>query len=285
MHYLHKGSNVEGPFDQVALLRKVKNGSITQETLLSRDGKTPMPAGEMDELQSYFAAEDSAPSPSAGHDASQAPNFTQVLRIGISFLSDHTGITVSAGVFLLALFVLSGLVAYDFLVGFLAVALLTGPAMAAFSFYALRLFRGQTVDGGFIVSKVKSSLLHLIPTGAAMFLLPSVCVDLLLGGSGPHSAAVALIAVILSVISLFILTFFIFAPLLIVDRGMGFMAAMRASKQQVFRGGIDMISIVFGLVVMNFVGAALLILPLLVTVPVAVGGLVHLYDRFFPYEL
>lgn len=284
MHYLHKGSDVEGPFDLVALLRKVKNGSITEETLLSRDGKTPMPAGKMDELQSYFTADDT-PAPSHHHETMQALNFTQVLRTGIAFLSDHTGITVSAGVFLLILFMLTGLVAYDFLTGFIAVALLTGPMMAGLSFYALRISRGQTIDASFVVNKLKSSLLHLVPAGAAMFFLPSVCIDLLLGGSGPHSAAVALVAVVLSITSLFVLTFFVFAPLLIVDRGMGFMSAMRTSMQQVLRGGVDLISIVFGLVVLNFVGAALLILPLLVTLPVAVGGLVHLYDRFFPYEI
>ena len=88
-------------------------------------------------------------------------------------------------------------------------------------------------------------------------------------------------AFLLIIPGLFILTLYIFTPLLIIDHKMPFWDAMETSRKLVLGSGTDNLGIIFALVVINFVGGLLVFLPLLITLPVTISCLCEMYDELF----
>ena len=70
MYYLIHDGVESGPFDMIALVRKVKNGSLTPQTMVrSHTSPAPVAAGSVKELLSLFSdagAVEAAPQKAAG---------------------------------------------------------------------------------------------------------------------------------------------------------------------------------------------------------------------------
>jgi multisubunit Na+/H+ antiporter MnhG subunit len=56
---------------------------------------------------------------------------------------------------------------------------------------------------------------------------------------------------------------------------------METSRKTTFAKGVDFYGVVFALIVINFIGAILFLVPLVLTLPVTFYALAELYDEHF----
>lgn len=80
---------------------------------------------------------------------------------------------------------------------------------------------------------------------------------------------------------LFIVTLFIFAPLLILDKNAHWKDALYASKQYQLYLGADTIGVLMGFVVINLLAFLFLLFPLLVTLPITMSVVIDFYQKIF----
>lgn len=71
--------------------------------------------------------------------------------------------------------------------------------------------------------------------------------------------------------------FLIFAPYVVVDRGLGVIASLKGSIRLVSRNFVGVLLLMLALIAINMVGAILLLVGLIVTIPVTIMAAAHAY--------
>lgn len=259
--FIHQNGSKQGPHDLLMMMRRIKNGKITADTLISTDAMdVAMPASRLQDLSMFFDSIE--PTEKTVTTSRERRSFLQIFMFGWRFISTNQNMSVFGGAMVLLTFLLA-LPLYD--VGGVGIAIMLSSLLFFFlqSVYmisALRLNRGQHINADFIQSAILSNLLQLILgsciigvlfwVGLAFMIIPGV--------------------VMLSV--------YAFMPFLISDRGFSVIEAMEASRLLIARNKSAYFTTVIALVAMHLVSCATVIfIPL--TLPILAGALAELYDE------
>jgi hypothetical protein len=281
-YYIKDGDNTDGPYDMMAIIRKVRNGSVTEQTPLAGSVfEEPKPAGTYQEFTDFFKEERAQPHQGAynpgqathQHAHRPARSLMSLLSFGVDFLRNNIFAAIYSCLFMVAWVLIARVFMYH---GQLAMTLigvgLSYFLMGGYLFGILRFVRGNPVTFGLVLAKMVSSALNmgLAALVVAFVMLPPVLLTYVMGD--------ALLVVTLPLLFLWlliVLTFLAFAPLLITQRDMDFWDAIRQSARVVMLNKGQNLGNVFGLMALNFI----LCLGMPVVFPVTMGALVDLYDE------
>ncbi len=285
--YIISGKTQKGPYDLVAVVRKIRNGSLTPATLLQLGANStaePKAAQEWPELAEFFVAkkEEKPSAPERG--TLQHRTLGKALQGGWHFLQRNQFSTLFSGVYVLLIITISAVITMvvppalrplTFMLWFVIGHVLLGCYMLV----VLRLARGQPVDLNYVIGK-------LGPSGKSM-LMSSVLISLpaylgigLLTSPLP-TAALAIGLLVFVVPGLFLMALYAFAPLLILDQGYDFWDAMETSRKSIMKSGMDNAGVIYSLFVINFLAALCVMIPMAITLPITTGALAEMFDEMF----
>lgn len=276
--YIQHEHRQHGPFDMMSMIRKIRNGQLQRDTMIIIMGEeSSRRAADITEFYEIF--EEVERSGDDGDEGRAVPTFAfmQLLKNGTEVLLGNLVTSVYTGMFLLLLSI--SLLVFHQVAGGMGLAVL-GSITGTFLFFfyqlaILRKIRMQLLNGQFLSSSIKRSGLQLfivaLIIGMAVFGIPLLLAQLL----GPLALALILLPGSL------IMMFMFFAPILVADRGMKATEAMRASYASMRSLGRDNFITLYLVMLVNFIGAACLLIPLILTLPISVAALCEIYDDYF----
>ena len=286
--YIRENERPDGPYDMMAVIRKIRNGTINEETLVSYyPDEEPAPASALPDVLALIAEEKqilgqpvaAVVAPVAGRSNGGRPqkNFFKLLMgPGLDFLRNSMNAAIYSGVFIVIWLVLGAWLIYggsvlSSLIGIILCYFLMG----GYLFGVLRYVRGNPVNPTEVIRQMKATLPHMgiLSVIVGMLMLPGLVLVLKVLTGDNIIFSLPIVFLILFVV----MTFFAFAPLLIVDRGMDFWDAITASSKIVRSN--NNIGIVFGLIAVNFI--LFFLMPIIF--PMTMGVLVELYDEYVTY--
>ncbi len=271
-YYIQIASQRQGPYDVVSVIRKIRNYTVSPDTIIFRGhDEQGNPAMHLPEFNEVFRDRDED---KALPGSAELPRLTfqGAFKLGMEFLKQHTSATVLTGIMLFA-WLISTIVFAKILPG-VVVGLLS--SIAGYFFFViyqlciLRKSRMQLLTPDFYRSMFKKNGLRLLVvaliTSATVFFLP-----IFAGMVGGPLLEYFLILIPGS----FILTFLFFAPMLVFDRGLSPVQAIKQSISSLRRMGFDNVLVIYLMVLVNFS-------PLIIiTLPITIGALCEIYDSHF----
>jgi hypothetical protein len=284
-YYIIAGKTQKGPYDLVALVRKIRNGSLTATTLLQLGATSePKAAQEWAELAEFFTAKKEERAAPAERGTLQARSLGKALQTGMHFLQRNPFSTLFSGIYVLLIITISAAIMMtvpvtlrpiSFMIWFVLGYVLLGCYMLV----VLRLTRGQPVDLNYVVTK-------LGPTGKSMLFssaLISLPAYLGIGLLTSHLPIAALVVglLVFTIPGLFMMALYAFAPLLILDQGYDFWDAMETSRKAVTKSGMENTGVIYALFVINFLAALCVMIPMAITLPITTAALAEMFDEMF----
>lgn len=264
-----------GPYDVMSVIRKIRNGEITRQTLIHEEGdETSRAVGEDPLFSEIFAEMDREGAGEEG-DNKLTLGIKELFRNATDVLLQNMVMSVFTGIALF-LIIVSVLGVYMFSHNVVVTSLL-GAILGYFLFTLyqmsiLRKTRMQLIGKRFFVSLIKRSGRQLLIVsaiiGTLVFALPVLLSQLV----GPLALALILLP------GSFVLLAMFYAPILVADRGIGAMAALRGSISAVKSLGRDNIITIYLVLLINFIGAGAFFVPLLITLPLTIAILCEIYD-------
>jgi hypothetical protein len=276
-YYIEYDGGNDGPFDLLGIIRKVRNGSLQKHHLVSRDDDIrPKPAYQHPDLYDVFIEQDKVDQEQDNIPADQNISFVGLIKSGISVLKEDQTAAVLTGIFLIILFFLVGIstMTLPVLVAGLIVPILAFMCFEVCLIAILRLSRVQMLSFRYITEIIRthgiSLLVAALPAALVAFTIPWLLSDII--GKGAWG---------LMVIAGFpVIAYFFYVPLLVADRNMGIREAFAINNKVMRSIGLELYLLILGLLLINVVAAAFIILPLL-TLPITLLGLMTLYDHYF----
>ncbi len=285
-YYIISDNNQSGPYDIVALVIKIRNGSLNEYTSIQRgDSQEVKPAREWDELKEFFAS-------TAGGSKKEAPQklsdikklyLMQALSNGLNFLQQNQISTVYSGILILLMItIISGvnltlpdeMHVLGYIVGFIALYFM----LSCYMFIILRMTRGQQINLFQIIKKIQPSSFKLLCASIPIFL--PIIIGIILFTYFEDNLLACLIGLLIIIIpGMFIITIYSFASLLIIDQGYGAWEAMRTSRQLIMKSGLDNLGVYFALNTINLIAGLCMIFPMAVTLPVTMSAITESYDE------
>ncbi len=276
-YYIYKENHCLGPYDMVSMVRKIRNGHLPPEGRIGYSrADTPKPAIEFSEFYPIFE-EIRNETFEAEQESIPVQELGAMFKDGLEFYKLHIEMSAVTGLFLLLAaggvwglsLALSGPLAgfAGSLWGYLLLAFYQTVVLrkSRMQLYTMSHFRQTLRRSGF-------RLLWLsLFIGPVTFGLPAI----LFSSLGP----LALIWVLFPG-SLLLMLFF-FTPLLVVDRGFSVSSALNHSFRQARMLGVNNFSVLYVLLLVNFIGAPLMALPLLFTLPITISAMCVFYDEYF----
>jgi hypothetical protein len=258
----------KGPYDLISMVKKIRTGHITPQTLVYLENEAPTPAGNHPRLAEFFSDEPDSNQPSrpvpAAAEKPQAAGYLRSIKLGWQFFMRHQSSAVYAAV---VVFLALGIGAATYvslppILNLFAIFLgwfwgLVG--ISILQLVVLRLHRGQPV-GDWLLRTLNETLIPILNYSFIMTILTIV------GG------------LLFIIPGLFILTQNIFAPYFIAERRMGVNAAMAASQKLIKKRGMDFLGVVFALVTTNIIALFLFIFPVIFTLPITLAALADFYE-------
>lgn len=264
MYYIVDQQNEKlGPFDLVSMMNKIRTGRVREDTLVNVNGhERPQPAMEVETLAEFFQSLHEQEEEEI--DVFQREyDLKQTFISGIEFLKSNQSSYLYTGLYLVAcILCFLGLKSLS-LLGYFATAVLSYVMLAAYMMVIIRVANGQAIDMTGIMTRLTRRFSSLAL--AAVFLA-------VVGGIG---------AIFLIAPGLLVLTFYVFTPLLILDKGMGFWESLELSRKTVLSMGSHNLGVLLALMVANFLGGVFFVFPLLFTLPLTVSALVEIYEDSF----
>lgn len=275
--------NRAGPYDLVYVVKKIRNGSITKETMISLDKtSTPHKAEEIDEIADFL--QEAHTEAVSIHDSANKKTraLGAWLKSGWNFLQANQLSTLYSGSYVVFLLLSTGTVAVVFppalvMLGYASCFMLAQFFFTGYFYSVLRMVRGQPVDLNFIKLKMQPHYKPLLVSSLMMSFF--IICGILLMISGGMAAIFGLLIVALP--GFYKLTIFIFAPLLILDKGMNFWDALETSRKTIRSKGMETTGIIFALLIINFVFGLLFLIPMIVTLPITMAAISEMYDETF----
>ncbi len=286
-YYIITESGATGPYDLVALVVKVRNGSLPPDMYI-QCGDTPeaKPAREWVELQEFFAApSDNTNKKMAYQKNARKLYLSEALKTGLNFLQQNQVSAVLSGCFLLAaLFVawlINCILPDDKQIAFFVIVLIFLHLLfSCYMFMILRMVRGQPINFPYTFKKIGAELFKMFL--ASGFISFPFIVGLILFTNFQDRLFVSVIGLLIAIIpGLYTLTVYSFAPLLIIEQGCGVWEAMHLSRGAVLKSGFDNFGVYFSLNAINFIAGVLVLFPMVITLPVTIGALTDSYDELF----
>jgi hypothetical protein len=270
-YYIYHQDRQEGPFDLVSIIRKIRKGNITEETLIIRgEGAPPMPALRIEELENIFQ-ESYAPDPGQGYIPKEL-GFGACLKGGCTYLTNNQIAAAYSSFFLLLSLAIMLVMARVFsVVGFAIAFPLIYVLLGGYVVSVLRMVRGQPVELDYIIKRIKPQIKQLLLVGAILA-IPTVLSFCFL-----NDKYLFVISLAFLIPMLFINSYLIFTPFLIVDKGFSAREAMQTSFRTVKTNGIGWLSTFFGLLTILIIFAPLA----MVLLPIAYAAISEVYDETF----
>jgi hypothetical protein len=264
MFFIMQEGKETGPYDMAGLVRKVKNGSLQPNSLVRSDtSQTHLPASQYQELQQFFQNQEADTLPGNGG-ARGALDIKQILKNGWRFASTSTHALKATGIVMILSVIITALLIKIPAYAGLLIAFMLGYVLYAGLFaYIAKFARGQFIEFSEIKARVGRHKKDLLLAGLTL--------------SVPVMAG----SVLFLAPGILIMTLFAFTPLLILERGLGFSAALKSSCKAVTSMNADNFSVVFTLMAILTLGGVMGILPLLVVLPMVTHGLTEVFDDGF----
>lgn len=274
-YYIKDSDTADGPYDMMAIIRKVRNGSLNESTLIATTiFEEPKPAISYEEFADFFKDDESEHISSAGNMRGQR-SLQSLLLSGVEFLKHNLVAAIYSGVFMIAwvLIAMTLMSKGSIFLSLLGVGLCYF-LMGGYLFGILRFIRGNPVTFGLVFGKIMSTAMNMgvVSLVVAVLMLPPVVMVYLLGES-----MLMITLPLLFIALLCIVTVFSFTPLLITSKGLDFWDAMRESLRVISRNKGQNLGNVFGLMALNFI----LCFAMPVIFPITMAALVELYDEYF----
>ena len=288
-YYIISEQGYSGPYELVALVIKIRNGSLAGSAQIQRsDSQDIKQAREWDELKEFFAAVTAA---SGGKKETGPKNLAKKLHLneclhnGLNFLQQNYISTVFSGLLILIVTALTAAISFSlpdnahvvgYILGFITLYFL----LSCYMFMILRMTRGQQINPGHILKKVQPVAFSLLR--ASLLIVFPVIAGIILFTSFEDDLIVCLIGLLIIIIpGIYVISIFSFAPLLIIDRGYGVWEALSASRTAVMKSGWDNFGVYFALNMINLIAALFMIFPMAVTLPVTISAITESYDELF----
>lgn len=274
----------QGPFDLIGIVKKIRNRNITGETQIKLAGADiSKAASEYPDLGEFFS-EMEAGDKEEGSGVARQHRFSKCLKNGWLFLQNNQLSTIFSGVFVLTLILLLGIINIVLpkvfvIIGYIGTFIFMQYMFMGYAYSMLRMTRGQPVDFGFIIGKMKPLRQSLLMASLMMSFF--IIVGLLLITQGEMLVISIIGLLVLTLPGFYMFAIHIFTPLLILDKGMDFWEAMEASRKAVKSGGWENIGVFYGLITVNFLASMGLIIPLIVTLPITMSPVTEIYDEYF----
>ncbi len=276
-YYIVINGQKQGPYDLLDFIKKVKNGVINAETLASASPDGPfVRAVEFNELKDVFISE----TRQINRDVNIKPS--NVLNDGIELWTrrvvEYTlllGVIVVIGFLLLSGLKKIALIAdYSYIADYI-VSTVTVTLLGMFFYFVLLTKRSQDPGLSDIKDMVKGGVPRLLVFSAIMAI--SVVVF------GINQIA----GVLTIVVMLFVSSFLVFVPFLIMDHKMPLFRSIKLSLESfkvMTASNLGMVFIMVGInifaaVLPAFLGSDLLMLALILTLPITVSVLAYIYDQ------
>lgn len=275
--------NRAGPHDLVYVVKKIRNGSITADTQISLDKTSPAyKASEIAEIADFL--EEIHTETVSIHDTTnkKGKTLSMWLRNGWNFLQANQLSTLYSGCYVVFLLLSTGVVAVLFppalvVLGYASCFIIAQYFFTGYLYSVLRMVRGQPVDLNFIKLKMQPHRKALFISSMIMSFF--IICGILLMMAGGTAAIIGLLIVALP--GFYKLSIFIFAPLLILDKGMNFWDALETSRKTVRSKGMETTGIIFALLIINFLFGLLFLIPMIISLPITMAAISEMYDETF----
>jgi GYF domain 2 len=272
-----------GPYDVVSIVKRIRNGGITTETLVSTD-KDPSvkAAGDWPELAEFLQEQNTEETKSDEPHKVKSRSLAYRAKSGWNFLQFNQLTTIFSGLYVLFAILSAGMVSVLFpkslqMLGYSACFILTQFFFTGYMYSVLRMVRGQPVDYAFIKDKMKPLIKPLLITSLMMSFF--IIIGFLCIISGGVMSTIGLMIVALP--GFYSMSLYIFAPLLILDKGMDFWEALELSRKTVQKSGLENTGVIFALLIINFLAGMFFLIPMIVSLPITIGAISDMYDESF----
>lgn len=255
------GQAEDKKIDLVLVMRRIRSGKITATTpLCVDDDDTPTPAGEINELQRFFYESNNEDSPTLSR--RPAASLGQALKEGWQFVVESSVVTAIAGGFitLVAILTLTFTSQFGVTTGGTMVWAICMMMQQFYFIFLARSYRGQTMGDDFMNRQLAPILLPLI--------LFSLIYALLVG--------IGLVAAILP--GLIIAALLSFTPLILMDKQLPLLTAIRHSIQMSMRTGMKGFISLMTIHALHFI-CLMLIIPVPLTMPILMAALCEMYEK------
>lgn len=275
--------NKSGPHDLVYMVKKIRSGTIVKTTMVTMEKSAPpQPAEAFEELLD-FLEEQSVEVPSLQEvQIKKVRTLNHWLKSGWGFLQENQLSTMYSGLYVVYLLLSSAMVAVVFppameMLGYMGCFIIGQYFFTGYLYSVLRMVRSQPVDMSFIRLKMSPIKKQLLITSVMMSFF--IIIGILLMIAGGTAAIVGLLIVALP--GFYKISLFIFAPLLILDKGMNYWDALDTSRKTVNKSGLENTGIIFALLIINFVAGLCFLVPMIVTLPITIAAICEMYDEIF----
>ncbi len=264
-YVLQTNGQAEGPFDFVAIVRKIKKNALGKDTVVRLPDGQEIHAGDVPELQEFFVEHEQLHTQAQfATNGERVYQLRPLLERGWDFVLQNNVVLIYAGVFLilsgLAFGILHGIPGIGDVLAFtLSYVLLGGVACAA-----LRKARGQALEPAQVTDIVREKGKELSIVGFILAI----------------PFAIGIYTLVLLIIPLAAMTLYAFTPFLLIERNISGWDAMEISRKRVMKMDMNNIAIILALMLMNAVGGFTMIL-LLITLPMSLYILAEMYDEIF----
>lgn len=272
-YYIESSKGRDGPYDAMSMVRKIRNGKITEETMVYvGEAYSGVPAGSLHEFELFFNPPD---------DAEDAPlpllddnlHLGEMLKDAWSYYSDNQLLSLGAGGIVIGGIIL-GMLLSTFLPYTLLAALMSifgGLALFLFLIYITRHVAAQDVDQVFIMDLARNRGLDLLISAVIAAGLP-------IGVPAIIALYLPAFGSILALIGFVAFAFFIFTPLFILQNPtLRFNHALAMSKSWVLNQSVSNMLVIIGLVAVNALAALCFLIPVFITLPVTFVAIADLF--------
>ncbi|MAR56790.1 MAG: hypothetical protein CMM93_06370 [Rickettsiales bacterium] len=276
--YILENDGRVGPFDAMGMIKRIRNGKLTESTLvLSEDADEPIAAGQISIFHEYFHEAENPARPTDDQHIVNELSLGGMMRFGLNEMSENQDTLVFAGAGCLVLVLIGALLAklLPIAVASLITAALFGPALFIFMAYVLFKMRGQEVRDS-LTTTFKQQ-------GTGIFGPVLVLSLLLLALPGVISAFIGPFAFIFLLLTFIVFFFFMLAPFYWADGTVKGAACLKQSWTWVTSQNGEVIGALAMLAFINALACAMMVVPMFVTLPISAFVLADLYERYAIY--
>jgi hypothetical protein len=264
-YHIDLGGIKDGPHTLVSIMRRIRIGKVTPDTLIYIDSNpVPERASAIEDIALFFerAPETGTPHESKPTQAHIPLSIGRLLRESWHFTLQHNIMTVYAGgLMLINILLAAGLVGqFGFITGGLLAWAICIICHNFYLIFMLRLYRGQPISSDFINRQLAPSLPSL--------LLACIILALMMGGG----------LLLFIIPCLIVSVYYIFVPFLMIDHNYKTVEAMHASRLLLMKHNQQYTRLITILILMHYI-CLLLIIPIPLTLPMFTAALADLYEK------
>ncbi|MGE0754593.1 MAG: hypothetical protein AB7L92_05475 [Alphaproteobacteria bacterium] len=257
---LLSGSDETKPIDMVVIMRRIRSGKITPNTLICVNDEEPRPATEIPELSRFFI--DNGYDPMDTSLKSKSANVAQALDRGWQFVMENSIMTVYAGGFLILVFLIAmGLVnQLGLYIGGVISWCLFMVAHQVYFIFIVRMFRVQTMGDDFMNHQFAPILPSIVIFGLvyALFMIMGFAFLILPG--------------------FVVAAYLVFTPIIMMDKQLPLFEAIGTSIGRIKRGGINQLIMISVILLLHYI-SIILIFPAPLTLPLFLAALAEIYEK------